>query len=116
MTKKYQDQRKCPRQGCGAVIQYAFTDSGTSFAVRAVDFSEYGMGFITGYELQPGKKIHLTNRKSEKDCACAATVVYCTPAEDKSAFCYRVGVRFDEGDDLEACRHWQDDLHECKLP
>jgi hypothetical protein len=114
---KQQDRRKCPRHGCGAVIQYAFTEKGAPFAVRTIDFSEYGMGFITGYELQPGKTIHLTNRKTdEEQWPCAAEVVYCIPDEEKTAFSYRVGVRFDERDRLESCRIWRDDMHECKLP
>ena len=114
------DQRKHPRHQCGAVIQYAVSESGGYLPIRITDFSEYGIGFSTGFELQTGSKIRLTNRKmsAERGLAgtCTAEVVWCKPASGHSAFSYRVGVRFDDPDHRRACLHWQDDTHDCRMP
>jgi hypothetical protein len=117
---KQNDQRKHPRHNCGAVIQYAVSENGGYLPIRSNNVSEYGMGFVAGYELRPGSQIRLTNRRMSAERglagACTAEVVWCQPLEINAAFSYRVGVRFDDPSHRRACLHWQDDTQECKLP
>jgi hypothetical protein len=112
--------RHYPRQRCGILVQYGFLEEGAPFLVRMTDISENGMGIVSGYELRPGDKIRITDRKSDEEPSaaglCTAEVVWCRPLDEEPAYSYRAGIRFDENRRSGACRPFKDAATECRLP